>query len=268
MLSTERSMNEPNLKTTEESESQTQMDDCVGYLHSVETGGMADGPGVRFIAFLSGCPLRCVYCHNPDMVCMKDGTPTKSSDLLAEIAKYASFLKRSGGGVTISGGEPLAQPEFTKAILRGCKEMGLHTAIDTSGFLGRKADQEILRWTDLVLLDIKSGKPEEYKRVTGKALQPTLEFATRLSNLEKPMWIRYVLVPGYTDQPDNVDSVAGFVASLKSVERIDILPFHKMGEKKWVHVSTIYELTDTPEPTQEQVSAARQSFEAHGLKAY
>src|SRR5512143_138394 len=169
-----------------------------GYIHSVESGGTVDGPGVRFVVFTTGCPLRCLYCHNPDSLHLKDGRQVSSAKVVAEIAGYAPFLKRARGGVTISGGEPLAQPAFTAAVLRGCKRLGLHTALDTSGYLGAAAPDALLADTDLVLLDIKSFDPETYRRLTGVALQPTLDFARRLAALDKAMWVRYVLVPGLT----------------------------------------------------------------------
>ena len=239
-----------------------------GYVHSVETGGMADGPGVRFIVFLSGCPLRCQYCHNPDMLKKKKGTLTKATDLLADIEKYSHFLKKGKGGVTISGGEPMAQPDFVKAILKGCKDMGLHTTLDTSGYLNHRTDDEILGLTDLVLLDIKSGLPEIYKEVTGRNLEPTLKFAKRLADANIPIWLRFVLVPGLTDAPENIDAVASFAASLGNIERVDILPFHKMGEKKWEHTNLEYKLKDTPTPTKDETAAAREIFKSHGLVIY
>lgn len=261
--STARSMSAPDrIKAT-----QPEAEPVKGWLHSVETGGMADGPGVRFIAFLTGCPLRCQYCHNPDMLHKKDGQEVTSDALLAEIASYASFLKQSGGGVTVSGGEPLAQAEFTKIILQGCKDMGLHTALDTSGYLGQRADQDILEATDLVLLDIKSGLPATYKEVTGRDLKPTLDFARVLSNLGKPMWLRFVLVPGLTDAHENIEAVADFAATLETVERIDILPFHKMGEHKWQRLGLTYHLEGTQTPEAGDVARAKALFEARGLNA-
>ncbi|WP_153111983.1 pyruvate formate-lyase-activating protein [Propionivibrio limicola] len=236
-----------------------------GYIHSVETLGTVDGPGVRYVVFTQGCPLRCLYCHNPDSLKMKNGRLVSSHALLDDIQKTADFLKRANGGVTISGGEPLVQPEFVAAILRGCKEMGLHTALDTSGYLGSRATDEMLADTDLVLLDIKSFDPATYRRVTGVDLQPTLDFAKRLESLGRKMWIRFVLVPGLTDAPANVEGLADFVASLKGVERVEVAPFHKLGEFKWKELQMRYELSDTKPPTPEAIERVHRIFASRGL---
>lgn len=236
-----------------------------GYVHSVETLGTVDGPGVRYVIFAQGCPLRCLYCHNPDSFAMKCGRLTSTATLLTDIEHAANFLRRAGGGVTISGGEPLAQPKFTAAILRGCKEMNLHTAIDTTGHLGRKATDAMLADTDLVLLDVKSYDPEVYRRVTGVVLQPTLDFARRLDAMGKKMWIRFILVPGLTDAPDNVEGLADFVASLKMVERVEVAPFHKMGEFKWEALGIKYQLGNTQPPTPESLESVRRAFSSRGL---
>lgn len=237
-----------------------------GYVHSVETAGAVDGPGVRFVVFTTGCPLACAYCHNPDTQKLYGGKLTKVADLLDEISQYRSYMSHTGGGVTISGGEPLVQMGFTRALLEGCKAMGLHTALDTTGYLGAHTPDALLAATDLVLLDIKSGLPETYKDVTGVDLQPTLEFAKRLEAMGKPMWIRYVLVPGLTDAPDNIAAVAKFVGSLKTVERVEVLPFHKMGEHKWTGMDKAYRLKDTLPPDPKQVEAAREIFRAAGIR--
>lgn len=231
-----------------------------GWIHSYESAGMIDGPGIRFIVFLTGCPLSCAYCHNPDCMKLKTGRRVGADEVMAEIRSAANFIKRAGGGVTISGGEPLVQPEFVRTILRACKELGLHTALDTSGYLGKHADDEILSLTDLVLLDIKSGLPEVYKDVTGVELQPTIDFARRLSDMGKPVWIRFVMVPGLTDAPDNVAAVAEIVKDIKTVQRVEVLPFHKMGEYKWERLGMTYRLKETDEPTPEQTQAIRDAF--------
>jgi len=240
-----------------------------GYVHSVEIGGMVDGPGVRYVVFLNGCPLRCQYCHNPDMLHMKKGELTSHTQLLDDISRYASYLVRGKGGITLSGGEPLCQPEFATAIFKGCKEMGIHTALDTSGYLNLRDDDELLDFTDLVLLDIKSGVERIYKEVTGRPLQPTLSFAQRLTEKNIPIWLRYVLVPNLTDDPENIEAVASFAASLKGgVQRVDVLPFHKIGEKKWEYTDLDYKLKNTPSPTQKQMASARNIFKKYGLIVY
>lgn len=236
-----------------------------GWVHSVETGGSVDGPGLRYVLFLSGCPLRCQYCHNPDTHHMHDGAPSQSTDVLAEIATYADFLKRAHGGLTISGGEPLVQPEFCAAIFRGAKQMGLHTALDTSGFLGSHADDHLLADIDLVLLDIKAFRESTHRKVTGVPLRPTLEFAERLSLLKKPIWLRYVLVPGLTDDVKEIEGLAEFASGLGVVERVDVLPFHKMGEYKWRELGLPYTLTDTEPPSADLTRRVRECFRAQGL---
>ena len=236
-----------------------------GYIHSVETLGTVDGPGVRYVIFAQGCPLRCLYCHNPDSFKMKAGRFVASGVLLDEIRGMADFLGRARGGVTISGGEPLVQPEFIASILRGCKEMNLHTALDTTGYLGAAATDAMLDDIDLVLLDIKSFDPAIYRRVTGVELQPTLDFARRLDGRGNRMWIRFVLVPGLTDDPANVEGLADFVASLKLVERVEVLPFHKLGEFKWKELQMAYQLGDTQIPTPESIERVHGIFASRGL---
>ncbi|AUB81522.1 pyruvate formate-lyase-activating protein [Candidatus Thiodictyon syntrophicum] len=236
-----------------------------GYVHSVETAGTLDGPGVRFVVFVAGCRLTCSYCHNPDATKLSNGKLTSSAALLAEIAQYKPYLVHTRGGVTISGGEPLVQPAFTEALLKGCKKMGLHTAIDTSGYGGMRAPDSLLDHTNLVLLDIKSGLPALYQRVTGAGLQPTLDFARRLEARRLPVWVRFVLVPGLTDGEDNIRAVAKIVAGLSNVERVEVLPFHKMGEHKWDDMGMTYTLKDTPTPTREQAERATDIFREYGL---
>jgi pyruvate formate lyase activating enzyme len=238
-----------------------------GYIHSVETAGTVDGPGIRYVLFLSGCALHCLYCHNPDSHKMKEGRLTDVDAVMEDISHYTATLKRMRGGVTISGGDPLVQPEFAEEILRRCKALGLHTALDTSGYQGASVSDEFLEQVDLVLLDIKASDPALYRRMTGGELRPTLDFATRLALLEKPVWVRFVLVPGLTDDPGNIRGVAKIVAELPNVQRIDILPFHKLGEYKWKERHMPYQLADTKEPTKEMVDAAKKIFAEEGVAA-
>lgn len=239
-----------------------------GYLHSVETAGTLDGPGVRRVLFLQGCPLSCLYCHNPDARPFKCGTKTDSHTELREIARNQNYLKKAGGGITLSGGEPLSQPEFVKSIFKGCKKLGLHTALDTSGFTGHRADDELLAHTDLVLLDIKHIDPKGYKTLTGVDLQPTLDFAERLAEKNIPVWLRHVLVPGYTDNLDDLAALADFVRGMKNIERVEILPLHKMGIWKWKNLGLDYKLDDVDEPTKEQVAIACEALSKSGHPVY
>ena len=239
-----------------------------GSVHSWDVSTGVDGPGTRFVTFLAGCPLTCLYCHNPDTMRMRSGKRTSADAVIAEARKYTRFIAASGGGATVSGGEPLLQPVFAGELLHRMKhELGLHTALDTSGFLGARATDALLRDVDLVLLDIKSWDRETYRRVTGRPLEPTLDFARRLADLGKEVHLRFVLVPGLTDAPENVDGVAAFAAGLGTVSRVDVLPFHKLGEAKWEALGMPFTLHDTPAPTAGQVARAKEVFEARGLTA-
>jgi len=238
-----------------------------GWVHSYETGSTVDGPGIRITLFMSGCLLRCQYCHNPDTWHLKDGTRVELAQAIRRLAEFAPMLRAMEGGLTISGGEPLVQIGFTRGMLAAAKRMGLHTAIETSGFLGARADDDYLANLDMVILDIKSGDPETYLRLTGKELDPTLRFAERLSAMDKRVWVRFVLAPGVTDAPDNIEKVACFVAPMKNVEWVEVLPFHQMGAFKWKALGIDYKLADTPAPTPQQVEAAIEIFRKAGCNA-
>ncbi len=188
----------------DEGELRDELEGAYGYVHSYETSSRYDGPGLRVVLFVSGCLLRCTYCHNPDTWHLKDGTHISSQQVLERLNEFAPALRALDGGLTISGGEVMVQLAFTRRILSGAKRMGLHTAIETSGFLGDRADMNYLSQIDLVLLDIKSGNPDTYRTATGRELAPTLRFAERLAAIGKPVWVRFTLVPGLTDDPENV----------------------------------------------------------------
>nr|WSY49997.1 pyruvate formate-lyase-activating protein [Streptomyces sp. NBC_00886] len=239
-----------------------------GRIHSWDLSTGVDGPGTRFVLFVNGCPLRCLYCANPDTWHMRDGQEMSVDAVMAEVGKVQGFVTTAGGGVTITGGEPLLQPAFTAEVLRRCKEAGLHTALDTSGFLGARATDELLADTDLVLLDIKSFDLRTYRKLTGGELAPTLNFATRLDRLGIPMWIRYVLVPGWTDDLESVDALARFVAGLGAVERVDLLPFHKLGAAKYEALGIPFPLRDNPVPDPALIEDVRGCFTRHGVQAY
>jgi pyruvate formate lyase activating enzyme len=188
-----------------------------------------------------------------------------AGEVLADALRYRNYLRR--GGITISGGEPLLQPAFVHALFHGAKAAGLHTALDTSGFLGSRVSDALLEDVDLVLLDIKSGIPETYRRVTGVELAPTLDFAQRLDALHKSMWVRFVLVPGLTDDEENIAAVARFVATLGTVGRVEILPFHQLGEGKYARLGKPYLLAETQPPTYAQIEQARAIFRSYGVFA-
>ena len=237
-----------------------------GYVHSYETSSRYDGPGLRVVLFLSGCLLRCTYCHNPDTWHLKDGTYVSAQQVLDRLASFASAIRALDGGLTISGGEPMVQLAFTKRILAGAKEMGLHTAIETSGFLGDRADESFLSVLDLVLLDIKSSDPDTYRKVTERDLAPTLHFAERLAKMNKPVWARFTLVPGHTDDPANVEGIAKFVAPMKNVEWVEIQPFHQLGAFKWKAMNLEYKHVDTQRPTPELMNRVFEQFRAAGCR--
>jgi pyruvate formate lyase activating enzyme len=238
-----------------------------GWIHSYETGSTLDGPGIRIVVFMSGCLLRCLYCHNPDTWHLKDGTQIPFERARTALEAYAAPLRALDGGLTISGGEPLVQMHFTKRLFAAAKGMGLHTALDTSGFLGARANDEYLRQVDLVLLDIKSWDPETYRRAVGQEIRPTIQFAERLAAIGKPVWVRFVLVPGLTDDPANVEGIARFVAPMKNVEWVEVLPFHQMGAFKWTAMGLDYDLSDTPSPSPDLVARVIGQFREAGCRA-
>ncbi|MGE5791793.1 MAG: pyruvate formate-lyase-activating protein [Bacteroidota bacterium] len=251
----------------EEGELREEAEGAFGYAHSYESSSRYDGPGLRVILFLSGCLLRCSYCHNPDTWHLKDGTYVSAQQVLERLAGFASALRALDGGLTISGGEPMVQLAFTRRILAGAKQLGLHTAMQTSGYLGDRVDDRFLANLDLVLLDIKSSNPETYRSVTGRELAPTLRFAERLAAIGKPVWVRFTLVPGFTDDIANVDGIARFVAPMKNVEWVEVQPFHQLGAFKWKAMKLDYKHFDTPTPTPDLINRVLEQFRAAGCRA-
>jgi pyruvate formate lyase activating enzyme len=242
-------------------------DGAFGYVHSYETSSRYDGPGLRAVLFVSGCLLRCSYCHNPDTWHLKDGTYVSAQQVTDRLGEFAPALRSLDGGLTISGGEPMVQLGFTRRILAAAQQMGLHTAIETSGYLGDRADDKYLSCLDLVLLDIKSSNPETYRAVTARELAPTLRFAERLATIGKPVWVRFTLVPGFTDDPDNVDGIARFVAPMKNVEWVEVQPFHQLGAFKWKAMKLEYKHLNTPAPTPDLIKRVIDQFKAAGCRA-
>ncbi|MBK5720932.1 pyruvate formate lyase-activating protein [Dysgonomonas sp. Marseille-P4677] len=234
-----------------------------GYIHSFETFGTKDGPGIRFVLFMQGCPLRCLYCHNPDTWKIKKAkyelTP---QEVFQEINKVKAFVR---GGVTISGGEPLLQPEFILELFKICKEQNIHTAIDTSGILLNEQVKQVLEYTDLVLLDIKHINSEKYKKLTNASLEPTLKFMDYLASMNKSTWLRYVLVPNYTDEEEDLKEWARYASQFKNVERVDVLPFHQMAIHKWDELNIEYKLRDITPTSLEQKEKAETIFKSFGL---
>ena len=239
-----------------------------GRIHSIETCGTVDGPGIRYVIFTQGCPLRCLYCHNPDCRHPNDGKEVTVDELITDIQKYKSYINFSGGGLTITGGEPLMQPGFITEIFRRCQELGIHTALDTSGYVNLATAKPVLKYVDLVLLDIKSFDRQTYQQVTQVSLEPTLRFARYLSEINQPAWIRFVLVPNLTDASKNIHGLAKFISQLNNIERVEILPFHKMGEYKWEQLGYDYQLKDTPSASPELVDRAKAIFQEYGIQVY
>lgn len=213
----------------------------LGKIHSIESMGLVDGPGVRTVVFLQGCDLRCAYCHNPDTWSLESGTLTSSEDLLKKLIKFKPYYKSSGGGVTFSGGEPLLQPEFLIDILKLCKENNIHTAIDTAGF-GFGNYEEILKYTDLVILDIKHSSKEGYQSLVSGDIKKLYEFLDTLSSSKAKVWIRHVVVPGITDSKEHILNLKGIIKNIKNVEKIELLPYHTLGESKYEKLGIPYKL--------------------------
>jgi pyruvate formate lyase activating enzyme len=240
----------------------------LGFIHSFTTASTLDGPGVRLVAWLAGCQFRCLYCHNPDTWNMTNGTTITIPRATEQLRKYRHGLTKMKGGLTISGGEPLMQHKFVVQLFSAAKGMGIHTALDTNGFLGSRLSDDDLQRTDLVLLDIKAWGNDLHRRLVGFDCWPVLDFARRLARLQRPAWIRYVLVPGLTDRGEDIARVAEFCAGLGNVQRVDVLPFHQMGAFKWKQLGLDYTLEGVAPPSAEQVDNACTIFRAVGLKTF
>ncbi len=236
----------------------------LGRIHSLESFGTVDGPGIRFVVFMQGCPLRCQFCHNPDTWDVNKGNEYTPEDLMEEILKYKPYMDSSSGGVTFTGGEPLLQAEFILEVSRLCKENGISIAIDTSGFVFNDTVKELLNYTDLVLLDIKNYDPIVYKTITGVSLSPTLKFLDYLKEQGIPAWIRYVVIPELTDNLDSVRKLSEHLDGYPNVEKIELLAFHKMGEYKWEELGLDYKLADTKEPSKELMQQVAGIFSTNG----
>lgn len=230
----------------------------IGKIHSIETFGTVDGPGIRFVVFMQGCTLRCKYCHNRDTWDPHIGKDISADELVNEILRYKSYMDNSGGGVTVSGGEPLLQAEFVTELFKKLKKLNIHTALDTAGSIPISQQiKELLQYTDLVLLDIKHIDDEKAKILTGFSNKNNLEFAEYLNNINLPVWIRQVLVPGYTDDPFDLQKLKQFIDTLQNVKKVEILPYHNLGKYKWEEIEGKYELENVVSPSQEQINIAK-----------
>src|SRR5688572_28143611 len=243
-------------------------DGDVGFVHSYTTGSAVDGPGVRVVVWTSGCMWRCRYCHNPDTWKIGNGTPVSVTRATEEMAKYKEGLKVMNGGLTLSGGEPFMQHRFAIKLLAAVKKMGVHTAIETNGYFAEHVTDAELGNIDMVLLGIKSWGDKQHKYLTGMDLTPTLAFAERLATLRKPVWIRFVLVPGLTDDPAIATGIAAFAAGLGNVKRVEVLPFHQLGRFKWKALGLNYSLENTTAPSPELIRSTVGVFRERGLTAF
>ena len=238
-----------------------------GYIHSTESFGSVDGPGVRFVIFTAGCPMRCQFCHNPDTWNMKTGTLTSTDDLIKKALRYRSYWGNEGG-ITVSGGEPLLQIDFLTELFKKAKENGIHTTLDTSGNPFTREEpffskfNELMQYTALILLDIKHIDEKEHIRLTGHTNKNILDLATYLSDMKKPVWIRHVLVPKRSDKDEYLDRLHEFILTLHNVERVEVLPYHTLGAYKWKELGMEYPLEGIDPPTAERVENARKRLGA------
>jgi len=240
----------------------------LGFLHSFTTGSAVDGPGMRLVAWTAGCQFRCLYCHNPDTWNMMNGMAIPIEQATSTLSLYRHGLKIMAGGFTLSGGEPLMQDRFVVRLLTAAKGMGIHTALDTNGYLGERLSDEELEQVDLVLLDIKTWGRVRHRHLTGKDPGTTLDFARRLAQRRRTVWLRYVLVPGLTDDENDIRQIAAFAANLGNVERVDVLPFHQLGRYKWDKLGIDYKLKDLDPPAKELLDRVCSQFRGAGLKTY
>lgn len=213
----------------------------MGRIHSIETMGLVDGPGIRFVVFFQGCRLRCAYCHNPDTWELDGGIKVNPEELVKKVIRYRPYFNKSGGGVTCSGGEPLMQPEFLTGFLKLCKQNNIHTAIDTAGF-GKGNYEEVLRYTDLVLLDIKHINDYGYRELTGGRMGELIKFRDVLNKLNKKVWIRHVIVPGITDGEGHLGELQKIIRTFNNVEKVELLPYHTLGVDKYKVMKIPYRL--------------------------
>lgn len=229
-----------------------------GRIHSVESFGTVDGPGIRYVIFMQGCPMRCLYCHNPDTWDLSAGRDITVEEILSEYNKNRDFYAK--GGITVTGGEPLLQVDFLIELFKEAKKQGIHTCIDTSGITfnpnnTQKID-ELMSYTDLVMLDIKHINDEEHKKLTGKSNKNILQFAKHLETLKKPIWVRHIIVEGITDNPQDLTELGRFIGSLKDLAALDVLPYHTMGVNKYKELGITYPLEGVPAlPLKEAVKA-------------
>ena len=233
-------------------------------IHSIESFGTVDGPGIRFVIFMQGCMLKCKYCHNRDTWNLNAGNLISIDDLLDKIERYKAYILPSGGGVTVTGGEPLLQVKFLINLFKELKNRNIPTAIDTSGMFDITDDiKELLSYTDLVLLDIKHINDEKCKDLVGFSNKKELAFARYLSDNKIPVWIRQVIIHGFTDDEDDLLALKKFISTLSNVEKVELMPYHELGKYKWENLGFNYELEGVPAATSEDIGRAKKIL---GLK--
>lgn len=230
-----------------------------GRIHSIESMGLVDGPGIRVVVFFQGCKLRCLYCHNPDTWSENEGNEYTSEELVKKIKRYKSYFATSGGGVTFSGGDPLRQPEFLLEVLKECKAEGIHTCLDTSG-VGFGEYDEILKYTDLVLYDVKHLSEAGYKDMTGFKIDETNKFLDACKKSGTKLWIRQVVVPGKTDSEEYMQELKEFINSLENIEKVELLPYHLLGVNKYETLGLKYRLDGTPAMDKEKCKLLKEKF--------
>lgn len=244
-----------------------EMQELKGYVHSLESFGSVDGPGVRYVIFLTGCAMRCQFCHNPDTWNMQAGTLYTADELLKQALRYRTYWGNEGG-ITVSGGEPLLQIDFLTELFKKAKEQGVHTTLDTSGnpftreepFFGKM--QELMKYTDLVMLDIKEIEDEKHQLLTGHTNANILDMARYLDEMKKPVWIRHVLVPERSDFDEDLEKLHAFIETLGNVEKIEVLPYHTLGAYKWKELGMEYPLEGIDPPTMERIDHAKKILHA------
>jgi pyruvate formate lyase activating enzyme len=236
-----------------------------GWIHSVESLGTQDGPGIRYVVFTQGCPLRCKYCHNPDTWCMTDGQEIEVEELMSKILRCKPFISRSKGGVTISGGEPTLQIDFVLELLKRCKEEELHTALDTSGYIDKDKFESLLPYIDLVLLDIKHIDDIEHQELTGVSNQKILEILNLLEKKGKSFWVRHVVVPGINDKVEYIERLTELLAPLDNLEKVELIAYHELGVHKWETIGLDYQLKDVKPPSKEKMEEFKEIFIQKGI---
>jgi len=236
-----------------------------GYIHSVESFSTQDGPGIRYVVFTQGCPLRCKYCHNPDTWQLDDGEEVTVADLLEKIKSCRSYFD-SAGGLTISGGEPTLQLDFVAELLAACQAEGINTALDTAGYVNQADFKQLLPDLDLVLLDLKQFDEQQHQELTGVSNQKTLDLIDLLEEEEQPYWIKHVIVPGLTDDLDQLEELAEYLAQLSTLKKVQLLPYHRLGVNKWEELGLDYQLEDVEPPTAASLEDIKDVFLSRGIK--